>query len=70
MSQREASPSIKPPLIKPPLIKPPRPDPAAEGRAGGKSVAEGGLCLTYLAQNLVSDQKKIWTSPLHLQCLA
>jgi hypothetical protein len=64
MSQREAS-----PLIKPPLIKPPRSDPAAEGRAGGKSVAAGGLCLTYFARNLVSDQKKIWTSPLHLHAL-
>ena len=25
-----------------------------------------GLCLAHLAQNLVSDQKTIWTSPLHL----
>lgn len=63
-SQRETS-----PLIKPPLIKPPRPDPAAEGRAGGKNVAAGGLCLTYFAQNLVSDQEKIWTSPLHPHAL-
>jgi membrane-associated phospholipid phosphatase len=32
-------------------------------------VAASGLCLTYFAQNLVSDQRKIWTSPLHLQAL-
>lgn len=32
-------------------------------------MAAGGLCLTYFAQNLVSDQRKIWTSPLHLQAL-
>jgi len=32
-------------------------------------MAAGGLCLTYFAQNLVSDQEKIWTSPLHLHAL-
>jgi hypothetical protein len=28
-----------------------------------------GFCLAYFAQNLVSDQKTIWTTPLHLHAL-
>jgi hypothetical protein len=40
-----------------------------QARARQKDEPAGGLCLRYLAQNLVSDQKKIWTSPLHVHAL-
>jgi FlaA1/EpsC-like NDP-sugar epimerase len=43
--------------------------PSGEERARQKNEPDGGLCLRYLAQNLVSDQKKIWTSSLHLRAL-
>src|SRR5208337_992583 len=46
----------------------PRADPAEKDRPERKSVA-AGFCLAYFAQNLVSDQKTIWTSPLHLHAL-
>jgi|SRR5271155_2473709 len=59
MSQREAR----------HLIQPLRSDPAEDGRARGRNAAVGGLCLTYVAHNLVSDQKEIWTSALRLQAL-
>jgi Capsule assembly protein Wzi/PAP2 superfamily len=39
----------------------PRPD-----RAEGNRAQRGSLCLAHFAQSLVSDQKAIWTSPLHL----
>jgi FlaA1/EpsC-like NDP-sugar epimerase len=48
--------------------KPPRADPAERSRAEKKGVA-AGFCLAYFAQNLGSDQKTIWTSPLHLHAL-
>jgi membrane-associated phospholipid phosphatase len=48
--------------------EPPRAHPAERSRAEKKGVA-ADLCLAHLAQNLVSDQKTIWTSPLHLQAL-
>src|ERR1700687_1470937 len=48
--------------------EPPRADPADRNRAAKKGVA-AGFCLAYFAQNLVSDQKTIWTSPLHLHAL-
>src|ERR1019366_398708 len=48
--------------------EPPGADPAERNRAGRKGVATG-LCLAHFAQNLVSDQKTIWTSPLHLHAL-
>jgi FlaA1/EpsC-like NDP-sugar epimerase len=50
------------------FINPFRLNPTGDGRALGKNVA-GGLCLAYFAHNLISDQKEIWTSPLHLQTL-
>jgi len=40
----------------------------AANSAEKKSVASG-FCLPYFAHNLVSDQKTIWTSPLHLEAL-
>jgi hypothetical protein len=43
--------------------EPLRADPAERNRVAKKGVA-ASLCLTYFAQNLVSDQKAIWTSPL------
>ncbi|MGD0467518.1 MAG: polysaccharide biosynthesis protein [Terriglobales bacterium] len=43
-------------------------DPAEKDRPEKKSVA-AGFCLAYFAQNLVSDQKTIWTTPLHLHAL-
>jgi len=39
--------------------------PTGRNRTGKKSVATG-LCLAHLGQNLASDQKAIWTGPLHL----
>jgi membrane-associated phospholipid phosphatase len=39
-------------------------DPAERDGSGQKSVA--GFCLAHFARNLASDQKTIWTSPLHL----
>src|SRR5271166_2095469 len=50
-------------------IKKPGSDDAEEGRAQERGVVSGSLCLSYLAQNLVSDEKKIWTAPLHLRAL-
>jgi membrane-associated phospholipid phosphatase len=43
-------------------------DPTAVSQAEKKGAA-AGLCLGYFTQNLVSDQKAIWTSPLHLHAL-
>ncbi len=48
--------------------EPLRVDPAERNRAAKRSVADG-FCAAYFAHNLVSDQKTIWTSPLHLQAL-
>jgi len=48
--------------------KVPENDPAATNRAEGKGMA-AGFCLGEFAHNLVSDQKTIWTSPLHLHAL-
>src|ERR1700737_3454062 len=47
---------------------PPRAEPPERNRAAKKGVV-ADLCLAYFAQNLVSDQKTIWTSPLHLHAL-
>jgi len=58
ISQREGSPSAEPP----------RADPAERSRVEKKSMA-AGFCLAHLEQSLVSDQKTIWTSPLHLRAL-
>jgi membrane-associated phospholipid phosphatase len=49
-------------------VEPLRVDPAKRSRAEKKGVA-AGFCLVYFAQNLGSDQKTIWTSPLHLHAL-
>jgi len=46
----------------------PEVNPMARSRAGTKGAA-AGLCLGYFTQNLVSDQKAIWTRPLHLHAL-
>lgn len=46
----------------------PESDPAARNRAGGKGVG-AGFCLGQFAHNLASDEKTIWTSPLHLHAL-
>jgi len=48
--------------------EPLRAEPAERNRAAKKDAA-AGFCLAYFAQNLVSDQKTIWTSPLHLHAL-
>src|SRR5437868_406724 len=48
--------------------EPLRADQAERNRVAKKGVA-ADFCLAYLAQNLVSDQKTIWTSPLHLRAL-
>src|ERR1035438_4638081 len=45
------------------------PSESEEERPRQKDEPAGGLCLRYLAQNLVSDQKKVWTSPLHVRAL-
>src|SRR3981081_3276690 len=45
--------------------EPPRADPTERNRAAKQGVSTG-FCLTYFAQNLVSDQKATWTSPFHL----
>ena len=42
---------------------------AAGKRRAEKQDVPNGLCLSYFAENLVSDQKNIWTAPLHLQTL-
>src|SRR6267378_5066293 len=47
----------------PPLTHP------AEGKPAAQKRVAAGFCLAYFAQNLVSDQKTIWTSPLHLRAL-
>src|SRR6266550_7626451 len=48
--------------------EPLRADQAERNRVAKKGVA-ADFCLAYFAQNLVSDQKTIWTSPLHLRAL-
>jgi hypothetical protein len=48
--------------------EPPEADPAERDRTEKKGAA-AGFCLAHFAQNLVSDQKTTWTSPLHLQAL-
>jgi len=48
--------------------EPPRADLARSSRAEKKSVSTG-ICLAHLEQSLVSDQRQIWTSPLHLHAL-
>src|SRR5260370_19854366 len=55
ISQREDSSSAAPPGA----------DSPGTNRPGKKGVA-AGLCLAQFGQNLASDQKTIWTSPLHL----
>src|ERR1035438_1798641 len=45
------------------------PSESEEEQPRQKDEPAGGLCLGYLAQNLVSDQKKVWTSPLHVRAL-
>jgi hypothetical protein len=42
---------------------------SAGRRRAEKQDVPNGLCLSYFAENLVSDQKNIWTAPLHLQTL-
>src|ERR1700675_343860 len=48
--------------------EPSRADPAKRNKAAKKDVALG-FCVADFAHNLVSDQKTIWTSPLHLHAL-
>jgi hypothetical protein len=48
-----------------PLIAPPGVDFDKNNPAGNEKVAHG-FCLGYVAHNLVSDQKAIWSSPLRL----
>src|SRR6266446_850533 len=48
--------------------EPPLADPA-EGKPAAQKRVATGFCVAYFAQNLVSDQKMIWTSPLHLHAL-
>src|SRR5229473_661438 len=55
ISQREDSPSAVPLGA----------DSVGTNRAGKKGVV-AGLCLAEFGQNLASDQKTMWTSPLHL----
>src|SRR6266404_2180506 len=48
--------------------EPPLADPA-EGKPAAQKRVATGFCVAYFAQNLVSDQKMIWTRPLHLHAL-
>ena len=57
-SQPEGSLSINPPMAHPAELEP-----------TGKRSPWNGLCIPYFTQNLVADQKTIWTSPLHLPAL-
>jgi hypothetical protein len=49
-----------------PSAEPPGAEPAERNPMAKKGVV-AGFCPAYVAQNLVSDQKTIWTSPLHLR---
>jgi hypothetical protein len=51
-----------------PWAQPPGVDPARRSRVEEKGVASG-FCLAHRARSLASDQKTIWTSPLHLHAL-